>query len=76
LIKFKCREASLGRHVVWVPDAGRWGQLPAEGVLGVQDLPAAVSGAVRPIRGAIKAGVEKLLADLIPTARPTDKPAN
>ncbi|MET8629795.1 site-specific integrase [Kitasatospora sp. NPDC004669] len=30
-------------HVVWVPDPGRWGALPAEGVLGVQELPAAVA---------------------------------
>jgi integrase len=30
-------------HVVWVPDLGRWGQLPPEGVLGVEDLPSAVA---------------------------------
>ncbi|MGW9185989.1 integrase [Streptomyces rubiginosohelvolus] len=30
-------------HVVWVPDPGRWGSLSAEGVLGVQDLPGAVT---------------------------------
>ncbi|MFD0076034.1 integrase [Streptomyces sp. NPDC127166] len=30
-------------HVVWVPDPGRWGTLPAEGVLGVRDLPEAVA---------------------------------
>ncbi|MCX5374936.1 integrase [Streptomyces sp. NBC_00091] len=30
-------------HVEWVPDPGRWGTLPAEGVLGVQDLPEAVA---------------------------------
>lgn len=30
-------------RVVWVPDTGRWGRLPAEGVLGVEDLPAAVA---------------------------------
>ncbi|POX50632.1 site-specific integrase [Streptomyces sp. Ru72] len=30
-------------HVVRVPDPGRWGTLPPEGVLGVQDLPAAVA---------------------------------
>ncbi|MET9374141.1 integrase [Streptomyces sp. NPDC002992] len=30
-------------HVVWVPDPGRWGTLPAEGVLGVQNLPEAVA---------------------------------
>ncbi|MYW11866.1 integrase [Streptomyces sp. SID2563] len=30
-------------HVVWVPDRWRWGPLPAEGVLGVQDLPEAVA---------------------------------
>ncbi|MCZ4098065.1 site-specific integrase [Streptomyces sp. H39-C1] len=29
--------------VVWVPDPEGWGQLPVEGVLGVQDLPAAVA---------------------------------
>ncbi|MFD3612605.1 integrase [Streptomyces atroolivaceus] len=30
-------------HLVWVPDHGQWGTLPAEGVLGVQDLPEAVA---------------------------------
>lgn len=30
-------------QVVWVPDPDRWGALPMEGVLGVQDLPAAVA---------------------------------
>lgn len=30
-------------HLVWVPDPGRWGMLPGEGVLGVQDLPDAVT---------------------------------
>ncbi|MFJ1740037.1 integrase [Streptomyces microflavus] len=30
-------------QVVRVPDPGRWGTLPAEGVLGVQDLPKAVA---------------------------------
>lgn len=30
-------------QVVWVPDPGRWGDLPEEGVLGVEDLPAAVA---------------------------------
>ncbi|MGW2784919.1 integrase [Streptomyces populi] len=30
-------------HVAWVPDPGRWGTLPMEGVLGVQDLPEAVA---------------------------------
>jgi anti-sigma regulatory factor (Ser/Thr protein kinase) len=30
-------------HVVRVPDLERWGPLPAEGVLGVQDLPEAVA---------------------------------
>lgn len=30
-------------HVVWVPDSGRWRALPADGVLGVQDLPEAVA---------------------------------
>ncbi|MGW0545691.1 integrase [Streptomyces altiplanensis] len=30
-------------HVEWVPDPGRWGTPPAEGVLGVQDLPGAVA---------------------------------
>jgi hypothetical protein len=30
-------------HVVRVPDPERWGTLPPEGVLGVQDLPAAVA---------------------------------
>ncbi|GAA2470337.1 integrase [Streptomyces mauvecolor] len=30
-------------HVVWVPDPGRWGTMPADGVLGVQDLPEAVA---------------------------------
>ncbi|MER7962808.1 integrase [Streptomyces ardesiacus] len=30
-------------QVVRVPDPGRWGTLPTEGVLGVQDLPAAVA---------------------------------
>lgn len=29
--------------MVWVPDPGRWGTLPAEGVLGAQDLPEAVA---------------------------------
>lgn len=29
-------------HVVRVPDPGQWGTLPAEGVLGVQDLPSAI----------------------------------
>ncbi|WP_225823155.1 integrase [Streptomyces naphthomycinicus] len=29
-------------HVVWVPDPERWGTLPANGVLGVRDLPEAV----------------------------------
>ncbi|MEV4124198.1 hypothetical protein [Nocardia sp. NPDC049707] len=28
--------------LVFVPDADRWGQLPPDGVLGIQDLPAAV----------------------------------
>ncbi|MBY8889416.1 integrase [Streptomyces sp. PTM05] len=31
-------------HVVWVPDRGRWGPLPDDGVLGVRDLPGAVAG--------------------------------
>lgn len=30
-------------YVVRVPDSGQWGSLPAEGVLGVQDLPSAVA---------------------------------
>jgi site-specific recombinase XerD len=30
-------------YVVRVPDPGQWGKLPAEGVLGVQDLPTAVA---------------------------------
>lgn len=30
-------------HVVWVPDPGRWGTLPTDGVLGVRDLPEAVA---------------------------------
>ncbi|MFJ9583397.1 integrase [Streptomyces acidicola] len=30
-------------HVEWIPDPGLWGTLPTEGVLGVQDLPEAVS---------------------------------
>jgi hypothetical protein len=30
-------------QVVWVPDPGRWGTLPTEGVLGVQELPEAVA---------------------------------
>ncbi|MGW0856968.1 integrase [Streptomyces sp. NPDC002690] len=30
-------------HVEWVPDHEKWGTLPTEGVLGVQDLPAAVA---------------------------------
>lgn len=30
-------------YVVWVPDPGRWGDLPSEGILGVQHLPAAVA---------------------------------
>lgn len=30
-------------YVVWVPDPWQWGTLPAEGVLGVQDLPEAVA---------------------------------
>ena len=30
-------------RVVWVPDPGRWGPLPPEGVLGVKDLPSAVA---------------------------------
>lgn len=30
-------------HVVRVPDPGQWGPLPAEGVLGVRDLPGAVA---------------------------------
>ncbi|MGW7347894.1 site-specific integrase [Streptomyces sp. NPDC054854] len=30
-------------QVVWVPDPDRWGALPMEGVLGVQDLPTAVA---------------------------------
>ncbi|MET7899425.1 hypothetical protein [Streptomyces mirabilis] len=30
-------------QVVWVPDPGQWGTLPADGVLGVQDLPDAVA---------------------------------
>ncbi|GJF33655.1 hypothetical protein KNE206_63550 [Kitasatospora sp. NE20-6] len=30
-------------HVMWVPDPDRLGALPPEGVLGVQDLPAAVA---------------------------------
>ncbi|MFJ1598587.1 site-specific integrase [Streptomyces sp. NPDC088261] len=30
-------------YVVRVPDAGRWGTLPTDGVLGVQDLPSAVA---------------------------------
>ena len=30
-------------RVVWVPDPGRWGPLPPDGVLGVRDLPAAVA---------------------------------
>lgn len=29
--------------MVWVPDPGRWGTLPAESVLGVQDLPEAAA---------------------------------
>ncbi|WP_254648711.1 integrase [Streptomyces sp. GbtcB6] len=31
-------------HVVRVPDPGQWGTLPADGVLGAQDLPEAVAG--------------------------------
>jgi len=31
-------------RVVWVPDPGRWGPLPRTGVLGVVDLPDAVTG--------------------------------
>jgi hypothetical protein len=30
-------------RVVWVPDPGRWGSLPPDGVLGVKDLPTAVA---------------------------------
>ncbi|MFJ6760200.1 integrase [Streptomyces sp. NPDC091273] len=30
-------------HVVWVPDPGRWGALPKEGILGLQDLPEMVA---------------------------------
>ncbi|MFH9944791.1 integrase [Streptomyces murinus] len=30
-------------RLAWVPDPGRWGTLPPEGVLGVQDLPDAVA---------------------------------
>jgi hypothetical protein len=30
-------------RVVWVPDSWRWGSLPPEGVLGVEDLPSAVA---------------------------------
>ncbi|MER7693831.1 integrase [Streptomyces sp. NPDC097610] len=30
-------------HVVWVPDPGRWGRSPTEGVLGIRDLPEAVA---------------------------------
>ncbi|MBV6703354.1 site-specific integrase [Kitasatospora aureofaciens] len=30
-------------QVVWVPDVDRWGALPSEGVLGVQNLPAEVA---------------------------------
>ncbi|MFH8411300.1 integrase [Streptomyces sp. NPDC018019] len=30
-------------RVVWVADPGRWGTLPTEGILGVQDLPGAVA---------------------------------
>uniref|UniRef100_UPI003F49590E hypothetical protein n=1 Tax=Amycolatopsis sp. CA-096443 TaxID=3239919 RepID=UPI003F49590E len=30
-------------HVEWVPDLGRWGALPADGVLGVLGLPEAVA---------------------------------
>jgi len=30
-------------RVVLVPDSGRWGPLPPDGVLGLMDLPAAVS---------------------------------
>ena len=30
-------------RVVWVPDPGRWGSLPPDGVLGVKALPAAVA---------------------------------
>jgi hypothetical protein len=29
--------------VVWVPDPGRWGPLPPDGMLGVKALPAAVA---------------------------------
>jgi hypothetical protein len=45
LIEFKHR----GRFVVsewrveWVPDPGRWGPLPPDGVLGVRNLPTAVA---------------------------------
>lgn len=31
------------RHVVWVPEAERWGSLPSDGVLGLRDLPGAVA---------------------------------
>ncbi|MGW3465993.1 integrase, partial [Streptomyces olivaceoviridis] len=31
-------------RVVWVPGPERWGPLPTDGVLGVEDLPAAVTG--------------------------------
>ena len=30
-------------RVVWVPDPGRWGSLPPDGVIGVKDLPTAVA---------------------------------
>jgi hypothetical protein len=30
-------------QVVWVPDSGRWGSLPSDGVLGVKALPAEVA---------------------------------
>jgi hypothetical protein len=43
LFKLRGRHVVSEWRVVWVPDPGRWGPLPPEGVLGVGDLPSAVA---------------------------------